>query len=427
MTKTIKLDYITKIEGHAKLHIRIEKNKVTDVSLQIFEGSRYFEGMLKDKKYDDMSPISSRICGICSVVHALTSLKAVESAFNVQITEQTQLLREILHLGGIIQSHVLHLYFLTLPDYHGFPNAVVMASKHPNQVKRALDIKKLGNRIAWTIGGRDVHPIASVVGGFSRTPEKAKMDMLLKELKAQRANAIKTINLFSSFDYPKLDRDCTYFALTGKHYNLLNGEISGLNNKGVCFIPVQDYRRHFKEYFQAGSTAEFVVSEGNSYMVGALARLNHNFQQLPKEIQGTITFDLPAHSPYVNNAAQAIEILYSIDRCIEIIEKLKLRDEKPVEIKVAESRGIAVSEAPRGLVFHDYTFDKKGFCKRANIITPTSQNLRRMEEDIKLYLPQILNRNESEIRLELEKLIRAYDPCISCSTHFLDIVWEKVR
>jgi len=201
--KTIKMDYVTKIEGHAKLSIKIRKKQIKEVSLNLFEGARFFEGILKGKKYNDISPISSRICGVCSPVHGLTALKAVENAFNVKVSKQTNLLREMMHLGGIIQSHALHLYFLALPDYYGFESALQMASKHKNKIIKALRLKQLGNALVSEIGGRDIHPFTSVLGGFSRIPKQETWCLLLDKLKRSRKDAVDTVNLFLSLKYPE--------------------------------------------------------------------------------------------------------------------------------------------------------------------------------------------------------------------------------
>ncbi|MBW3014487.1 nickel-dependent hydrogenase large subunit, partial [Candidatus Woesearchaeota archaeon] len=259
MGKTITLNHITKMEGHAKLDVRIEKGKVKKAELTIFEGSRYFEGIVQCQKYNEIPSITSRICGVCSVVHFLTATKAVEDAFNVKVSEQTQLLRELINIGGHIQSHVLHLYFLTLPDYVGYDNAIQMASKYKEDVQRALRIKRLGNRIVKIIGGRDVHPLTVVPGGMSRLPDQSELKSLLEELKASRKDFVDTVKLFAKLKYPKFQKCVDYYSLTNKHYNILNGKIIGMKCNEICTIPIDDYEKHMKEYFQEHSTAEFVV------------------------------------------------------------------------------------------------------------------------------------------------------------------------
>ena len=422
MAKTIDINYITKIEGHAKLYVKIDKGKVKKVALDIFEGSRFFEGILKDKKYNDLPNISSRICGVCSVVHTLTSLKAIENAFNIKASKQTEILRELLNIGGTIQSHTLHLYFMVLPDYLGYPNALKMASEYKEEFKRALRLKKLGNEIVRTIGGRDIHPIAAVVGGFTRLPDKKQLNLLLKNLRAAKKDSNKTLKLFSKLEYPKFEKFKEYFALEGDSYFSTTDQIAC---KGKTCIPINNYEKHFREYFKQGSTAEFAVKGQKSYMVGALARIVNNRKLISKENQPYLNIIRNnMYNPYMNVLAQAIEIHEGVKRCIDVIENLKLKEEALVEVKPKKAVGFGASEAPRGILFHKYEFDKKGFSKFVNITTPTTQNLQNIEDNIRALLSSLLDEDKKTIQLEIEKLIRAYDPCISCATHFLEIVWD---
>ncbi|MBW2972586.1 Ni/Fe hydrogenase subunit alpha [Candidatus Woesearchaeota archaeon] len=424
MTKKLDLEHIAKIEGHAKLYVKVEGGMVEKVELRVMEGARFFEGILKDRKFNDLSHISSRICGVCSVVHTITSVKAIEDAFGLKVSEQTRQLREVLNIGGIIQSHALHLYFLTLPDYVGVGSAIGLAKKNKTLVDRALRLKRLGNSIVHTIAGRDIHPIACVIGGFSRVPEKEKVDALLEELKQCKQDAVETVNLFLKLKYPDFRKEAPHFALTGKTYFYSDKIVRC--EKGTCF-PTKDYTQHFKEYLRDGSTAEFATQEGKSYFVGALARVCNNVELLTSESkQYAKTICEKRDNPFMNIPAQALEILEGINRCIIILSNLRLKQEAPLEVSVkpCACEGIAACEAPRGILFHHYKFDDKGYCTSADITTPTTQNLQHIEESIREYLPSILGRNPDDIKLEIEKLIRAYDPCISCSTHFLQIEWE---
>ncbi|MBW2987656.1 Ni/Fe hydrogenase subunit alpha [Candidatus Woesearchaeota archaeon] len=433
MGKVIKLNHITKIEGHARLNVKIDNGVIKKCDLNIFEGNRFFEGIMQCEKYNELPPIAARICGVCSVVHLLTSTKAVENALNLKVSKQTKLLRELIHLGGIIQSHALHLYFLALPDYYGFDSAIKMASKHKDKVSRALRMKKLGNLIVNIVGGRDVHPLTVVVGGISKFPTDDELSMLKKELRKARADFVATVELFNTLKHPKFEFCVDYYAISDKkRYNIYDGNLHGLVHKkkdkhctSLCTIPTQDYEKHMKEFFQEKSTAEFAVMEGKTYMVGALPRFCLNAERLPKKIQKYIKFELPSYNPFHNLNAQAIETLWCLDRCMEIIDEIgNVKKEKPKKFVVAARKGIGVSEAPRGILFHNYTLDKDGYCKRSNITTPTSQNLRCMQESVRKFLPSILDKDKEEIKLDVEKLIRAYDPCISCSTHFLEMNWE---
>lgn len=422
----IKLDHITKIEGHARLKVKVEEREVKKAHIEVYEGARFFEGILKGRRYDEVAHLASRICGVCSQAHLITGLKGMEEALGIRASRQTELLRELLLIGQIIQSHSLHLYFLGLPDYLGFENAISMASKYPQEVKRALRIKKLGNEICTVIGGREVHSITAVLGGFSKLPTSEELGELLKEVKDMKKEAIKTVELFENLSYPEFERKTEYIALRREgEYALLHGNIG--STKGLN-ITHDRYNEYLKEYTKDYSTAKFVVSEGKGYMVGALARLNLNREMLSRDARNFLKkskFNFPHYSPFVNNFAQALELVHLADRAMEILQNLPLKKERPIKFEPKAGHGISATEAPRGMLLHEYELDKKGDVKRANIITPTTQNLKNIEDDIRKFLPGILEKSEEEVKLELEKLIRSYDPCISCSTHFLDLDLER--
>jgi coenzyme F420-reducing hydrogenase alpha subunit len=426
MRKMITLEHITKIEGHAKLTVRIERNKVREVDLDAFEGARYFEGILKGRKYSDASVLTSRICGICSCIHTTCACQAIEDALKIEVTEQTKTLRELLCLAEQIRSHATHLYFFVLPDYLGFSSAIAMAGKHRVEVTRALDLIKLGNDIISALSGREMHPVAVIAGGFSQTPDDEELEKLEERLESAKKDALKTAELFSHIPYPDFNRETNYFTLDNdRDYALLDGKISGV---GSYHVPTKSYAEHFKEYMKPSSTAKFVLAKGReNYSVGALARVNQKMSHLSKDALNALRktkIAFPCHNPFVNNICQAVELIHAVDRCVEIIDDLTIRDEKPVKPKARAGRGISVVEAPRGLLFHDYTLDDKGVIQKANIITPTAQNIKNIENDLTAFIPTTLNQPKKEITLSIEKLVRAYDPCISCSAHFLEINWK---
>lgn len=421
MSKTINLNHIAKIEGHARLNVKIEGNKVEKCQLEVFEGARYFEAIVKGRRYDELPIITARICGICSQAHAITALQAIEAAFKIKPSQQTNTLRELLCNASIIQSHALHLYFMALPDYLGYDSAIAMASKYKKEVACALKLKRLSNDIINAIGGRDIHSVTSVAGGFSKIPDKSQLKSLLSRLKEAKEDAIETAKLFARLKYPKFERRTEYFALAKpKQYAILDGSISNAKTK----VKTKDYEKHFKEYIQPYSTAKFSAVKDKPYMTGALARININKKMLSYNAKKSLKIKTPCYNPFMNNYCQAVEIVHMIEYSIKLLEGLNIKEETVPAIKAKAGRGISVTEAPRGLLFHDYTFDKKGIVKSANIVAPTSQNLKNIEEDIKEFLPTVLKKKEKEIILDLEKLIRAYDPCISCSTHFLEVNFE---
>jgi len=414
------------VEGHGSLVIDIKNRKVKDLRLNIFEGSRFFEPLLKGRGYDEVPEISSRICGICVIAHHLTAVKAVEKALGVTPSEQTIELRKLLDLAGLVQSHVLHLYFLALSDYLGYESTLAMIGEHPEVVKRALRMKKLANDASELIAGSPMRQATPVIGGFTSLPTKHQLEHLLRRMKDAKTDAIKTLDLFASLKVPEFERKVECFALAKeKTFAIYDGEQIA-STEGLYF-PVEEYQQHIKEFVVPYSTAKhsISVSTGESFLVGALARINVNKQHLSdgaKEAMDRIEVRFPNYNPYMNNLAQALEIVHSIDQIVCTLEKLLdvgVKDEKP-EVKVRAGEGVAATEAPRGTLYHHYKINNAGRVEYANIITPTAQNLKNMEEDLKAVVPQLLDLPKDEIVLNLEKLIRAYDPCISCSTHFLE-------
>jgi len=426
MVKKIDLHHITKIEGHAKLYIKVEKNEIKECKLSSIEGSRYFEGLLKGKHYFEAHEISSRICGICSCAHTVCAVTAMEKGLNIKISEQSEELRKLLTLAERIRSHAAHLYFLALPDYMGYESALAMVSEHKDAIKRALRLMKIGNEMVRVIGGRDMHPVSVTVGGFLNIPKKEELRLLGEKLKILKTDAIKTAELFGSLEIPEQENECEYFSLKKrKEYAVIDGML--VSNKSK--FKQSEYLEFFKEYHTPYSTANFVTKDDKSFMTGALARFNNNFSQLSKDTKKAVhksKFKFPNNNPFVNNFCQAAELIHCFDHAIKICEKLEPVDEKPVKPELKACRGVAAIEVPRGLLFHDYTLDKNGIIQKANIITPTAQNLKNMEDNIRTFLPSALKlKKEEKINIEIEKLIRSYDPCFSCSTHFLKVKWNK--
>lgn len=423
MSKTIKLEHITKIEGHANLTLSIDGNEIKRCELGAIEGSRYFEGLLKGRKCYEAPEITSRICGICSCIHTMCSIQAVENALGIKVSEQTKMLREMIVLGERIRSHATHLYFLALPDYAGAESALALGPKYKSDILRALRLTKLGNDIISRIGGRDMHPVSAQVGGMLKIPEQETIDSFRRSLQDAQQDAAATAKLFAKLKCPKFENETEYFSLhDGSTYPTLYGGLVSQSSK----FKKDEYLKYLEEYHEPYSTANFVVKKDKRYLVGSLARLNNNHRYLSKNAKKMLNssrMKLPLHNPFMNNFAQAIELVHSIDRCIELCRKLKVQEETPAEMKFRKSRGIAITEAPRGTLIHDYEINEKGEITKANIITPTCQSLLNMQEDIRAFLPSIMKLGEKKIVSEIEKLIRAYDPCFSCSAHFLKVKW----
>ena len=423
MTKTINLNHITKIEGHANLFVEIKDDKVERCELSSIEGSRYFEGLLKGKHWFEAHEITSRICGICSCAHTVAAVTAIEHAFGIPTTKQTLELKKLLTLGERIRSHATHLYFLALPDYLGYESAIAMLPKYKKEVKLALKMMKLGNQIVKTVGGRDLHPVTVTPGGFLKIPKKEELLELAEELRDQKPSANKTAEIFLGLKQPELENDCEYFSLHDDvEYPMIDGPLMSSDARFLNY----EYLDHFKEYHTEHSTANFVVKDDKSFMVGSLARINNNKDKLSKDAK-KLAKGFPSKNPFMNNVAQAIELVHSFDHAISICESLDPVEEKPVQPELKRARGVSAVEVPRGILFHDYTLDENGIIQHANIITPTAQNLKNMQDRIQDFIPGLLALKEEEkINLEIEKLIRAYDPCFSCSTHFLKVDWKHI-
>jgi coenzyme F420-reducing hydrogenase alpha subunit len=423
MTHTINLNHITKIEGHANLHVVIEKDKILECRLSSIEGSRYFEGLLKGKHFFEAHEITSRICGVCSCAHTVAAVTAMENGLGIKITEQSKELRKLITLGERIRSHAAHLYFLALPDYLGYESAVAMLPKYRKQIEIALRLMKLGNEIVKIVGGRDLHPVSVTVGGFLKIPES--LSPLLATLKERKQDAIDTVKLFETMKFPELTDDHEFFSLSHEtEYPMLEGPIVSENSN----IEQKDYLDYFREYHVPYSTANFVVRDEKSYLVGAIARINNHYDKLSNDTKHLIhdsKIKLPSKNPFANNFCQALELVHCIDHAIDICRNLELKEERPIVPKLKACRGVSAIEVPRGILFHDYEIDEKGVITHANIITPTAQNLKNMEDMIRQFLPLAMKeKKEEKINIEIEKLIRSFDPCFSCSTHFLKVKWE---
>lgn len=424
MEKNITLNHITKIEGHASLNLGIKNGKVTVCELGATEGARYFEGMVVGRTYVEAHEMTSRICGICSSAHVIAAITAIENALQFTPSQQTLDLRALLTLGERIRSHATHLYFLALPDYVGYESALAMAPKFKKELQMALRLIKVGNHMVSLFGGRDLHPVSATVGGWLHLPHQDEIDDLAKQLSAVKKDAIKTATLFMSLTYPRFAGCGTWFSLTDPdRYVVLEGTLTS----GEQSYHPDQYLDFIKEHHQAYSNANFVVKEGHRYMVGALPRLNANAHQLSKDAKKILEksgLTLPSTDPFQNVMAQAVELVHAIDHALDVCKKLNIREEPVAKIQPKAGRGVGCVEAPRGVLFHDYTLDDQGTITKANIITPTAQNLLNIQEDIREFVPGIAKKSKDTIIMEIEKLIRANDPCFSCSAHFLEVQWK---
>ena len=421
MVREITLNHICKIEGHASLDVKIEKNKVKSCELEAEEGARFFEGLVLGKKVEDIQEVVSRICGICSCAHGVVSIYALENAMGIKPTRREVIIRELLLAGERIRSHSTHLYFLALPDYVGSP-ALTMAKNYKQEVDDALNLIKVGNKLVEKLGGREMHPFVKF---HANVNDFSEMKSALHNVKPLAA---KTVKLFAGLKYPKFDRSPSRMSLyEPNRYSYSSGEIISDCGK----IKTTDYKKHLTENIKEYATSKFVLHEGHSYLTGSLVRLTNNVNKLDKETLVLIKknkISLPLKSPFQNSIAQSIELNSSINECISLLEELEKNQDIPVKFDFSKmsGRGVAAVEAPRGTLFHEYEV-KDGKVTYCNIITPTAQNLNQIELDIKDYVQLLVDKktHKDEIVKEIEKLIRSYDPCFSCSTHFLNVNWDE--
>jgi len=425
----IDIRHLTRVEGHGNIRIDVKRGVLEHATLDIVESPRFFEAMVRGRPFEELPQITCRICGICSVGHTTASLKAVEAALGVVPGEQTLLLRKILLHAEIIQSHVLHAYFLALPDYFGAGSVFDLAGAHRDVVLRAMRMKKAANAICARLAGRHVHPIAMVVNGMSRTPTRADLLGVRADLEALLADGRETVALFESVSAPAFTRETEYVALVADgEYALMDGDLGSSTGSR---IPAARYRERVQEYLVEHSTAKHARTEGPSYMVGALARVNLNGDRLSegaKEAAARLGLGArPVHRPYLIPHAQVVEVIHCVEDALGLVDRLLERGlrEEDRSVTPRAGRGVGAVEVPRGTLFHEYVLDGSGTLVEANCVIPTGQNLANIDRDLEALVPGIVERPREEIARALEMLVRAYDPCISCAAHFLDVEFTE--
>lgn len=412
-------DYIAKIEGHGKIKVDFEKNKA---KLVVDEGERYFEALVLNRPYHDIPFIVSRICGVCPTSHYLASLKAIESAFNVSPSETSIIMRKILLLGQIAQSHILHTVFLALPDYINVDNVSDIAKKCPAEFASALKIKTISDLVVEIIGGRAVHPVTPTVGGFTKFANKKNLLALRSNLEKGLEHAIILNNFFSVLEYPTLERQTKYLAMhNDNEYAYYEGNI--MSNLGYSF-PAEKYQSEIKEKVVSDSSAKHASYLEDSFMVGALARISIHPNKLSAHAKNALDSyfsnkNFPSYNSFHNNIAQTIEIIHAFEEMIELIDKvIKLGfGENITKFTTSAGEGVGAIEAPRGTLYHYYKIDKNGTITDCDIITPTVQNLANLEDDANALMENTKSLNNKKRAKLLEMLVRAYDPCITCSVH----------
>ena len=423
----INVHHVTRVEGHGNIRVKSSDGTIEKVEWQVPEAPRMFEAMVRGRSYQDVQTVTCRICGICSFSHTLAGIKAIEDAMDIEVSEQTDRLRVLAFHGEYVESHVLHVGYLVAPDLLGVKSVVPLVASHPDVVLKIIACHRLGNEWMEMLGGRRTHPVSFRPGGFGKLPTEAE----LRELKAkivariQDLKDIAEVVLSLAGKVPAFDRETEYIGLVDENsYSYYHGKIGSTDTDER--VPVQEFERVANEYMVPQSTAKWTKWHRDAYAVGALARYKLNADKAhPLAAATAKAFGLTKDcvNPYMCSVAQIVETVHAVEDGLMLIDELLTKGIKPETPKVTPKAGTGVGcvEAPRGILFHKYTFDDKGICTAANITVPTHQNHGNIQKDFEALVPQIIDKPQDEITLLMEMLVRSYDPCISCSCHNLNV------
>ncbi|MGD8784888.1 MAG: Ni/Fe hydrogenase subunit alpha [Thioalkalispiraceae bacterium] len=422
-TIRIEVPVLARVEGEGALELEISNGQLQDLHLRIYEPPRYFEKFLEGRAYTEIPDIVARICGICPVAYQMSAVHAIEDIFNLDPGPWVRSMRRLIYCGEWIESHALHIHLLAAPDFLGFSNVVELAEKYPDEVRRGLKLQNLGNNIIRLLGGRSVHPVGVCTGGFTTAPNQNEIEILLDDLKAGLTEARELIRWSSQLAFPSVTQEFTSVALRHPdEYPMNEGHI--VSSTGLD-ISIDQYREHFIESHMPHSTALHSHLDGKPYLVGPLARLNINYDKLPDEVKHVLAetkIQFPSQNMFHSIIARAAEIYFAMLEAIMLLESYQHPTQSYAEVNPTAGIGYGCTEAPRGILWHRYELAKNGDVTSAEIVPPTSQNQARIEEDLRLSLEALgLDKDDDKLRLHGETVIRNYDPCISCATHFLKI------
>ncbi len=414
---------MTRVEGEGSLRLRIEQGQIEELALDVFEPPRYFEKFLEGRRPQEVIDIVARICGICPIAYQMSAVQALEDAFGVDPGPWVRAMRRVFYCGEWLQSHALHVHLLAAPDFLGFDSVIGMAAQHPEEVRRGLRLQGLGNDLIRLLGARSVHPVGACVGGFFRAPGEAEVAGMLDKLRGALPDAEGLVRWAAALAVPDDRQDFVSVALRhSRDYPLSEGHI--VSDRGLD-IPLEAYEEHFVEEHRARSTALFSLLEGAPYLVGPLARLNLNLDRLPAATRGLLDetgVPFPSSNMFHSLLARAVEIHVAVVEATRLLERYRVPTSPRVDFGTHGGVGYGATEAPRGLLWHRYELDGDGTVRRARIVPPTSQNQARIEADLHRSLPAFgLEQPDDALRLRAETVIRNYDPCISCATHFLKL------
>jgi sulfhydrogenase subunit alpha len=426
-SRTIKVDYLARVEGEGALFVKIKDHRVSDVQLKIFEPPRFFEAFLRGRRFSEAPDITARICGICPAAYQMSACHAIEDAFGAKVESPIRALRRLLYCGEWIESHALHVYMLHAPDFLGYEDAISMAKDHRDTLERGLFLKKTGNQIMTLLGGREIHPVNVRPGGFYKLPRKEELAQLTEKLERAREIALETVRWVASFPCPNFERNYEFVALRHPNeYPFNEGRL--ISSKGLD-IAVREYEQHFSELQVPYSNAlHSVLKERNSYFVGPMARYSLNFDKLSPLAQEAAReggLSAVCRNPFQSIIVRSVEIVYACDEALRIMREFEMPDRPFVDILPRVATGYGCTEAPRGILYHCYRFDDHGVILDAKIVPPTSQNQGIIEDDLRNFVSTNIEMPQEKLRLLCEQVIRNYDPCISCATHFVRLQIDR--
>ena len=421
--RTILVNYLTRVEGEGALDLRVSGGRVTSARLNIFEPPRFFEALLRGRGYAETPDIVARICGICPIAYQMSAVHAIENAFGVTVDGQLRSLRRLIYCGEWIESHALHVVMLHAPDFLGFPDAIQMAREHGDVVRSALALKKAGNELMRVLGGREIHPVNVKAGGFYRPPSRAELAPVAESLARARETAVRLVQWVATFPFPQFERDYEFVALRHpREYPFNEGRL--VSNRDID-IDIADYETQFEERQVAHSTAlHSSVRRRGAYLVGPLARYALNFDRLPESVQRLAResgLGPVCRNPFQSIIVRSLEIVYACEEALRLIGAYEPPAIAAVPVTPRAGTGFGCTEAPRGICWHRYEFDAEGTVCAVRIVPPTSQNQPSIEADLAAAATSVLDQSDEFIRHRCEQAIRNYDPCISCSTHFLKL------
>ena len=429
MATSVEVDvhHVTRVEGHGDIRVRVKDGVLEECQWAVVESPRFFESFVVGQLWKDIHLITCRICGICSIGHTTASCRGTERVFGLELTEQDKLLRRLLFHGEMLQSHFLHVLFLAAPDLLGVGSVIPLAQTHPEVVKKALKLKKLANTICAVLVGRHIHPAGAWPGGFKHFPTKAELLDLKAQILDCVPDAVACIDLFATLapKFPDFTRETEYLGLSSEEeYAFVDGKVT--SSETGSLDDDNDYLEFVHEKCVPHSTAKHVSNKFDDYRVGSLARFNLNYDKLRPEAKAVaekLGVQPVSHNPFHYNHTQLVECAHCMYDAVELIDKLLDMGITPREpdVKPCAGRGVGIADVPRGILFHEYNYNDEGFIEKANFVVPTTQNCAAIENDMKKMVPEILDMPQDKMRLTLEMLVRAYDPCISCSVHMLNV------